>query len=146
MRYRLIFSAAVSAVALGVLAPQTVAAPPQQLAPGLSCQEFGCHNNDPRNTYLVHAPVICSNGAPIVTGTAYVPPRSTAPVRYSCPMVQGPPIAQQQTPIVQPDGSIVQRPPVWESGPMIPSTGIGVIYRNAQVITNPPPPAGSSGG
>lgn len=137
--------AALFAGAVGVAAPQAFA---QELAPGVSCEEYTCRN-DTDDTYRVESTVAC-DGPGVMTdlqrAITYVPPRATVKVSTNCFPQRGPGSWEREPGKLQPDGTRDRGRRVWKQGDLIPTHPVGITHRSAEVDNNPPPPATGSFG
>ncbi|WP_157556634.1 hypothetical protein [Nocardia acidivorans] len=123
-----------------VLAP---AAGAQDLAEGVGCAGFTCHN-DTDDTYRVEATVVCSDGMRMPI-TRYLAPRDRQiPVSALCPMITEPGRWVQPPPVMDSDGWKT-RPPTFEPGPTRPNPVVSVDYQRAVVDNDPHPAATGSG-
>ncbi|MEU2256862.1 hypothetical protein ABZ540_27180 [Nocardia xishanensis] len=146
MRQRLTFGLGIASAvmaAAGVLAPRAVA---QELAPGVSCEQFSCRN-DTDDTYRVESVVTCSAGAGQIPVVTYALPRKTTPVLVGCPHVTVPGKLEHHPPVLKPDGRGYDYPPPTMGPPEIKVTyPVLIEHRSAEVGNNPPPrPTGSAG-
>ncbi|NNH74115.1 hypothetical protein HLB23_30400 [Nocardia uniformis] len=136
--------AALAAGAVTVAAPQAFA---QELAPGVSCEEFGFEcSNDTDDTYRVKSTVGCGGSGVATTWhdvTTYVPPRARVTVSTTCSPRHESGSWEHQPPKLGPDGKYESQPPVWEPGDVVPTRPTGVIHQSAVVDNNPPAPAPS---
>ncbi|WP_330180284.1 hypothetical protein OHB26_28215 [Nocardia sp. NBC_01503] len=129
-----------AAAAGAVLAPSAAA---QDLAEGVGCAGFTCHN-DTDDTYRVEATVLCSNGVRIPITRYLAPHGREIPVSALCPMITEPGHWVQQPPVMDSDGWKTQ-PPTFEPGPTRPNPVVSVDYQSA-VVDNDPQPAPSGSG
>ncbi|MEV0034009.1 hypothetical protein [Nocardia sp. NPDC050793] len=146
MRQRLTFGLGVASAvmaAAGVLAPQAVA---QELAPGISCEQFSCRN-DTDDTYRVESVVTCSDGAGQIPVVTYARPQATTKVFAGCPHVTVPGKLQHHPPVPNPDGPGFIYPPPTMGPPEVEITyPVLIDHRSAEVDNNPPQrPTGSAG-
>ncbi|MGV9616637.1 hypothetical protein [Nocardia xishanensis] len=134
-------ASAVMAVA-GVLAPQAVA---QELAPGLSCEQFSCRN-DTDDTYRVASVVTCSGGAGQIPVVTYALPRTTTPVLVGCPHVTVPGKLEHHPPVLKPGGGYDNPPPTMGPPEVEFTYPVLIEHRSAEVDNNPrSQPTGSAG-
>lgn len=141
MRHRLTFGLGIAGMlAAAVLAPQASA---QELATGVGCDEFACHN-DTDDTYRVESTVQCFSGKQMPLTTYLSPHVRNIPVSASCPTITDPPTWEQQPPTMQPDGSWQSQPPQSKPG-QVHMDSVASIHHLRAVVDNDPRPSTGSG-